>query len=440
MKLRPGEQLVRLTAMTPAHLGSAAGETLLDRPTQKDAWHELPFVPDSALKGVLAGRHGDVDDDEPNAKREDLFGSPDRAGGGTKAASFGRPGPLVIGNGELLAFPVPCTGGAPAWIVPVTAVAWALRVAGAAGRLAGAMRALNRIDRSGKVLALPHLPRLAGPVAPRQLREYSVHQEAPVLLQSLRRLAGPALPEDGALLFAPAGLAADLWRQAAEYRTLVALDGETRTVADRALRRVELIPAGTVFLSLVTCLDETVAGDGMPRRFQVGAWESLGLGWFEADLVEGAAEEPLPEVSPAAAGEDGRVAESRIMADARQAVDGLEGLSPSLLKKLRAVVRGFGGRAQFGGLEAALAFELAKAKPEQARPSEDARAHRWLLTALFTPNPGPPAETGPSGRIREWLGKDPFAPGALDAQRAQILTRWLWLARFLEFGPEEETA
>ena len=399
-------------------------------------------MPDSALKGVLAGRHGDVSDDRSNEVREPIFGSPDRAARDGREASFGRPGPLVIGNGELLWFPVPCAEGVPAWVFPVPTLAWALRVTGEAKQRAGALRALNRIEDSGQVLAMPRLPRLDGPVLPKPLREYSVEREAPALLEIVRHLAGPALPRDGVLLLAPAALAADLWRQAAEHRTLIALDGDTRTVVDGALRRVELIPAGAVFLSLVTCLNEAVAGDGIPSRFQVGAWESLGLGWFEAELVEGATGKPLPDLPPAASVSDERRGSShaRMMAEERLAVEGLRGLPPSLLKKLRAIVRGFGGRAQFGGLEAALAFELAKAKPEQTRPKEDARAHRWLLTALFTQNPGPPPEQGPSQPLRDWLEEAPFAPGALDAKREEILTRWLWLARFLEYGPEEEPA
>lgn len=440
MRLEQGEQLVRLTAVTPAHLGSAEGEATLDRPTQKEAWSELPFVPDSALKGVLAGRFGDIPEEEGkvNARREQSFGSPDRAPLEGQERP-GRPAPLVIGNGELLAFPVPCADGIPAWIFPASTLAWALCLAGEAPQRAGLAGALHRIAESDLAWVWPRLPRFVGTVQPRISREHSVERESPALQELLRRLAGPDLPAAGPLLIVPDDLARALWLQASERRTLVAMESGTRTVLPGAMRRVELIPAGTVFLSLVTCLDEAAGADVIADRFQVGAWESLGLGWFEAVLVEGPAGEPGPR--PAAAAQavgEAQVSPARVMAQAHEAVERLRGQPESFLRKLRSAVRKFGGRAQFGGLESALAFELAKAKPEQARPSEEARAHRWLLEALFTPEPAPPPERGPSEPLRDWLATDPFAPRTLDAQRDLLLTRWHWLKRFLEFGPEEE--
>src|SRR5437763_15492238 len=113
MRLEPGEHLVRFAALTPANLGSAYGEATLDRPTRKEARFGLPYLPDSALKGVLAGALGDEGE-----AREALFGSADRDATDTQPGRFGEPSPVIFGNGELLAFPVPVVGGAPAWVFP----------------------------------------------------------------------------------------------------------------------------------------------------------------------------------------------------------------------------------------------------------------------------------------------------------------------------------
>ncbi len=438
MKLVSGEQLVRLTALTPANLGSAYGEATLDRPTQKDSHLGLPFLPDSALKGVLAGAWGDAGD-AGNPAREALFGSADHVPTPKRAGRSGEPGPLVFGNAELLAFPVPALEGPPAWVFPAVNLARALRPEEAPPAGEDLLRLLAALEEPGfsRAFAWPRLPRLDAAVRLEPVRDRTARLAAPELVALLQRYAGPGLPADAPLLVVSGARAGELWRFAAERRALVALDSATRTVAGGALRFVELIPPGTVFLSLVSCLLESAdALPELPNTFQAGAWEGLGLGWLQASRIEPAGASPLPALEPG----DGPVPLDRawIMVEAHQAVERLEGQAPALQRAIRSAVRQFGGRAQFSGLEAALAFELAKARPAHPKPSLEARAHRWLLSALLTAAPEPPATKGADGELQAWIASDPFAPGHLPEQRPLLLARWLWLARSCEHLLEAE--
>jgi CRISPR/Cas system CMR subunit Cmr4 (Cas7 group RAMP superfamily) len=439
MKLGSGEQLIRFTALTPANLGSAFGEATLDRPTQKDACWGLPFLPDSALKGVFASAYGDPDD-SGNAKREAIFGSADFAGSGVRTARFGEPGPVVFGNGELVCFPIPAVDGCSAWVFPALHLAWALRLETEGKTDEALLRLLSLLEETDipRVFAWPRLPQLDAAVRLEPPLGLSARLAAPALVSLLRRYAGPGLPPGAVLLVVSGAKAGELWRFAAERRALVALDPATRTTAGGALRFVELIPPGTVFLSFVSVLvpEGSPESYDLPERIQAGAWEGLGFGWLRPTPVEppvSAAEEPQAEP----VGGPTPMAIPQVMVDAHQAVERLRRSDPAFQRLVRSAVRHFGGRAQFSGVEAALAFELAKAKPRQEEPSLEARSHRWLLAALLPSDPKPPAPRGASQELLDWIASDPFAPGLLPAQHHLLLTRWLWLARYSEHLLEE---
>jgi CRISPR/Cas system CMR subunit Cmr4 (Cas7 group RAMP superfamily) len=453
--LTAGERWLRLEVVTPANLGSAAGEVTLDRPTQKESWYGLPYLPDSALKGVLAAPYGDVTRPGGNREREAVFGAPDRG------ATRGHAGPVVIGNGEILAFPVPCRDGRVAWAFPAgsTARAVSMGAAPAAGPSSRVLDLLWNLDQdaaAGHAAAWPTMPELALPFS---LDAWTGGPATGALhdaVAHLCRLAGPGVPASGPLLIMGSRTAAAVWRCAAERRVLTALDAGQRTVARGSLRAVELIPAGTVFLSLVSVLVPATALPA-PGRLAVGAWESLGLGWVRPEMVEPMAERiataaptaqrPGPVGTGAGAGETpgartkagSAVAaqnEAEIMMAMHQAVAALrEGGDRDLQGVARSAVAAFGPRAHFSGLAAALAFELAKAKPMQARPKTEARAHRWLLTALLTPEPDPVQAPGPCRPLLAWLGHAPaFSAERLAEQRDLVLVRWRWLRRYGELG------
>jgi CRISPR/Cas system CMR subunit Cmr4 (Cas7 group RAMP superfamily) len=448
VRLRPGEQLVRLEAISAAHLGAAEGGAALDRPTQKDVLAELPYIPDSALKGVLASRFGNPSDDEPNAGREAIFGAPDRPGRPGRPRRPGRPGALVAGNGEMLCFPLPARDGLPVRVFPALGVARFLRRAAAGDDLAAALDLLRWVEQEERVFATPRLPPIEPAAEVEALTGASVARSGPALTAQLRRLAGPHLPAAARLLVAPAAVAARLWRLAAERRTMTALDAGRRVVAGGSLRSVELIPAGTVFLALVSWLGAAPQDDALPDRLQAGAWEGLGLGWLELSAVAGAAAAGAgaPTAAVAASPNPGRrpavLDEARILTAAHAAIRRIRESPepPAFRRAVRSILYNFGLRAQFGGLAAALGFELAKARPAEAEPTTEARAHRWVLRALVSADPDLEPPAGACEPLLEWLAGQPFAPETLDAATERIFRRWHWLRRFVELGLEEEDA
>jgi CRISPR/Cas system CMR subunit Cmr4 (Cas7 group RAMP superfamily) len=437
MRLPQGEHLLRLEVLTPANLGSAAGEAGLDRPTQKDAQSGLPFLPDSALKGVLAGFFGKTplgEDDSPDDARERIFGSPDR----TDAP--GSPANLVLGNGELLSFPLPAPDGTVVQVVPALAAGRVLRLDPAAGEVhrdALSLLALLEGKPEPRAFAWPDLPDLPGSNGLAPLTDATARRGAAPLLAHLQRYLRGPLPEGDSLAVVSSATARHLWWLAAERRALTALQAGEKTAASGSLRTIELIPHGTLFFSRVSCLEEI--SRALPERFQVGAWESLGLGWVEMSRVEaaGGGEETA---APGGFRSGPRLPkETDVMIAMHHAVRRLRDEPEGLQGAVKAAITNFGPRAQFSGIEAALAFELAKAKPVKSEPKTDAKAHRWLLSTLLGAGGEEPFD---GGALTSWLREAPFETGEPAARRPLLLTRWHWLRRFAEFGldvaPAEE--
>jgi CRISPR/Cas system CMR subunit Cmr4 (Cas7 group RAMP superfamily) len=454
--LHPGDQLVRLEVVSPAHLGAAEGGAALERPTQKDAVAELPYLPDSALKGVLASGFGNPSDDEPNPDREALFGGPDRPGRPGRPRRPGRAGSLVAGNGELLCFPLPARDGLPVRVFPALGVARFLRHVPAGGEHAAELDLLRWVEHEERAFVAPRMPPIDPAAEIEALTGASVDRNGPALTAQLRRLAGPRLPAAARLLVAPSSAAGRLWRLAAERRTMTALDAARRVVIGGTLRTVELIPAGTVFLSLISWLGAADRGDALPDHLQAGAWEGLGLGWLELSAMEGAAvagagliASPPPAESPASTTvvvppspgwRPAALDEARILTAAHAAVRHLRESTepPAFRRAVRSIIYNFGPRAQFGGLAAALGFELAKARPAAIEPRTEARAHRWVLRALVTADADIEAPAGACAPLLEWLAGHPFTSDSLEAVRDRIFRRWHWLRRFAELGLEDE--
>jgi hypothetical protein len=383
---------------------------------------------DAGLKGVFASAHGDSGGEHENPRREPVFGSPDRAD------RRGRPGPLVLGDGELLAFPVAARDGAVAWVFPALAIGRFLRLAPPAGDLTPLLTLLATIEeeKGPRALASPRLPELAAIPNLRSFAGATPRRAGPALFGLLAPWVGAAVPPGAPRLVVGSALTRRLWQSAAERRVLTGLS-PGKTVQTGALRAIELIPAGSVFLSWMTRL--AGAEPEIPALFQLGAWEGLGLGWVVASRIEGVAESSdgaaaTPESTPPATLPE----DARILVEMYAAVSALREAAPELAGAVRSAISDFASRVLRAGLEAALAFELAKAKPAHVKPGTGERAHRWLLAALLSSSPEPPAKAGVSESLLQWLGTTPFQPQRVAAVRDLILSRWLWLRRHAELG------
>lgn len=427
------DRILRITFLTPANLGAAAGEASLDRPTQKAEGSALPYVPDSALKGVLAGELGDVGDKNPNSEREDLYGSPDRE------TAQGAASRVVFGNAELLCFPVATKDGGLASIVPAENLGRCLWLEGVTAQFLLAADLLATLEYEGEKvstsragIALPVWPALPQSLGLEPMGSRIEPDGIAELTTLLARYTGRNPTVEEPFLVVPARVAARLWVHAAEVRAATALERSRRVVRDATLRTLELIPETSVFLSLVTLIGAHHQSSLQPQA-QLGSGEGNGLGWAELSWVE-SAQTSTAEAAAAACEREESFDEANCMIALHGAVRNLADDS-ALWDKVDAAAGNLGGRIQYSGLEAALAFELAKAKPAHDEPGLEARAHRWLLAHAL----GLPLETGPKGRAETLLAhlrQGFLMPGMLERERESILTRWLWLRRYLELGAE----
>jgi CRISPR-associated protein Cmr4 len=101
-------QLIFLLTRTPLHVGAGTGSGLIDEPCLRERHTGLPFIPGSALKGVLAQPWWD-----PKLRARSAAGL--RWFGGT-GANGSQAGLLQITEARLLAFPVRSARGGFAWI------------------------------------------------------------------------------------------------------------------------------------------------------------------------------------------------------------------------------------------------------------------------------------------------------------------------------------
>ena len=100
---------LRLRLITAAHLGTGSGTAAVDRPVIVHPWTDLPLIPDTTLKGVLRSQSA--------THVDQAFGSSD--GTAAEQAAVGRPGRLVLGEGEPLAIPFRLEGRTTGWLVPI---------------------------------------------------------------------------------------------------------------------------------------------------------------------------------------------------------------------------------------------------------------------------------------------------------------------------------
>lgn len=421
MNIQQEHQLICIQLLANANFGSASGRVTLDRPTQVDAYFGLPFIPNSSLRGVM---HALCElDNHPLLKS--AFGLSDTNEEGDRIPNV--PGNLVIGNGDLLAFPVLAENGERFWVFPVQNIykflaleelfASTVKLA----RLAKLIYTPSSEDQTN-ALGIPAIPFLNTPFTIKQIPTTQNREEIAQLLMVLRKWCTGWIPEDDPLLIVSHQTASYLWDKAADIRDATALNPK-KTAQSQSLRRIETIPEGTIFLSLVTYLDDKPL-TFTDRPIQVGSSEGKGLGFCRLAVIEeGDVEHPFPAIAATSAEEMPTNAE--IMMTIYSAIDELttnENSDESLRKKVRTAIGDFGWRMQTEGLEAALAFALAKAKPHSAKRTTENNAYKWFLQTLLSTN----------GELKPAPGEQWFAETFTEAEKIAIRQRWLWLRKYAE--------
>lgn len=426
MSSRRTTQLLRLCTLTCANFGGPEGSETVDRPLATDPWTDLPYVPWSAIKGVLASPLGDIEDSQGklNPDRAPHFGRPSSDGEGpAPGESDASPtrelaGSTVFGDGLLLGFHLRRANGAPPLLVVVASTLHRIaRFPGLPFRTVHWIDDLAATDYAGGVV-----PREL-PATPRRLR----HRDADIDENALRwSLGNRWRPGAQRTIIAADAAAHELWQCAVETRIQTALTKD-KTVRSGSLRSVELVPPETLFLCAVTM----PANDPHPpwireRLIQLGAWENIGLGFTTLEaLGTYTPTTPLSEKTKLSRSKEpypDHLRPAVVVLEAFRAVRALE--ATDYAAEARTVLRAFGPRWHREGLPRALAFMLAKAAHDDAaRPSASALAHRWCLQRLLD------RPSGTSAELQQAALKAIVNPG----EHEQVLAaRLRWLRSYAE--------
>lgn len=381
MRITKEHNILILQLIQAANFGSASGNFVVDSPTQKEAYLNLPFIPDSAIKGVLK------DSFNGNSKLKNslktVFGDPGSDIEESKTLTNG-PGKLIVGNGDLIAFPLLTKDGKRCWIFPVGNVLKLLKLWHIANneKLSIPMLSSRFFDNDNNkktiLLNVDELHDLG--IDLEWIREIELKDEIVFLKKILFSIASELIPKKEPWLIISNTCSAMVWNMATEIRTLTALSKE-KTAKAQSLRKIEVIPESSIFFSFTSWLGDS-ALEFPDEVIQVGGFEGIGLGWLRIFLLE--------EIDLSAAVEyeimaHGIPVEKReiIMKKMFEKINALERKPSEFKKNVKTVVSSFASKTMENGFEAAIAFELAKAKMLSSKRSSERDAHKWLLLTLL---------------------------------------------------------
>lgn len=249
-----------LHALTPLHVGTGQSMGGIDLPIARYKATQIPFVPGSALKGVL--RAARTDAGLPADDVAAIFGPPKVAGPADEHA-----GALSVGDARLLALPIRSHRGTFAWTTCPLLLSLAKRdmegacAVPAVPRLPGVATALvggNGADDSAIVMTVGTRPEDRVVVLEDlDLRVQSSRDEARAWAEVLAQWVFPDSREDQAAFIRRFAVVDDesmslLWETATQVDVRVSISPATRTAEDGQLWSEESLPAETLLLGLCT--------------------------------------------------------------------------------------------------------------------------------------------------------------------------------------------
>ncbi len=425
MNINVGNSFLRIKLLTPANFGSAGGRATMDSPTQVDVYTHLPYIPDSSLKGVLKCAF-----EFTNSKKlDEIFGTPDINSEQDKilSSTHSSSGKLVVGNGELLAFPYLSENGERIWIFPmdnITKFIYLEKLNNIHYNFDQLLKRFYMRDNFILLITSNSNSTINIDFDFTLLNCDDIGTELKALCKCLKNWCENDIPNTDPWLIANRKAAERFWHRSLEDRTLTALNKQ-KSALGQSLRRIELVPEGSVFLSLVTWLDST----SLTFQFdsiQVGAWESLGLGFCKISNILNHSSTPNNQ----------RCASSNIVQNIslnnHQLMIGChkkilqlanDNSASDYRAKIWPILNNFGIRVHLEGFEAALAFEFAKAKlNSNSTPTAEIKAHRWFLVNILNIKSSELKDCW-----RHW-----FSDSINTLQKQQILLTWQWLKRYSE--------
>ena len=433
MKINQTHQLVAIQLLNNANFGSASGRVTLDRPTQLDAYSGLPFIPNSSLRGVL--RNWWEFQDSPPLQTKLLFGTKDKYQHREESNEpqhvleiDHEPGNLIIGNGDIIAFPLLAENGKRCWILPLEMICKYIAIEKLYGMTTDIKNVVNALSaRTGDnilALGMPGLPAISAPFGFQQIYIVTdtVLAEIRSLHTLLRRWWGAWFPKNESLVIVKGKSAEVLWQQAAEIRDLTAVNKQ-KTALPQSLRRIETIPEGSLFLSLFTWLHSSELNFS-GNVIQVGSNEGSALGFCRMMTIPNTGLTP-EQISPEDATFETKELSHKSMENMhRQIVAAARENNEKFNKKLKTIIGDLGWRLKKDGFEPAVAFALARAHPNKttSQLGDEEKAYRWLLKTLFDKASDLKLYDG-----QQWFS-DPFD----EAEKIQIMQRWEWLKKFSE--------
>lgn len=374
--IKPGNNVLTFYSLTPANFGTQWGTIYVDSPTQIDEQYGLPYIPNSALKGILRSNI-ELTKKNANLIKKHHFGTPD---GPIEKEKFGSEGKIIFGNAYPVIFPFKFLNREKAFIVPIVNLYYLnnfISFIAIDSKVNDLFKTIISEDKNRNIFCLNSFNILSDFKI--NLYPYRVPSETiEEILKILSKLTSSNFIENKNFILAGPKMSKLLWQKSSELRYQIEINGKKIT-KDGSLRTIELIPEETLFASVISNFSNHKFPIIDPI-ISIGAWEKYGFGWFllnrfsRTDIILNDNQFHSDKIKI------NTVIDSEIMTNIYRAIFTKE-LPES--KKILTIAQNFGIYLHKYGIEAALFFELAKAKAYKKSNSAETLSHRWLLAQLM---------------------------------------------------------
>ena len=264
------EKITLFISESPVHVGCGQAMEAVDLPVIRERATSYPYIPGSSVKGVMRDdfrkrtpKHGP---EEGGHKEQEcrLFGDQDRAG------------ELLIGDLNLLFFPVRCFETAWVWITSPDLLRRFTDVEKRLGTSIEDQPSVTLAD--GEMLAMNRKTQL-------HLEEFCFEQgnaQPDTALRLCENLEPYVAGLENRLIIVNDKMLQFFVKNATEVITRIAIDEKTGIVRNGALFYEECLPRDTVFYNTVARLND----HQLPKYLRLGGDRSIGRGIFRLNTLD----------------------------------------------------------------------------------------------------------------------------------------------------------